>query len=93
MKFYHKCILYTKAFPWFKFTHLREGLPVSLLGFFWIPCRLRGHKDQITQVKFLSKHNILVSSSKDTFVRVWDLDIQHCTQVCVWTLAVPTHFF
>ncbi|KAH9077372.1 WD-repeat-containing protein [Lactarius deliciosus] len=58
--------------------------------------RLRGHRDQITNIRFLSKYPssiaststitttwLLVSSSKDTFVKLWDLSTQHCVQTVV----------
>ncbi|XP_040582090.1 WD repeat-containing protein 3 [Lepeophtheirus salmonis] len=41
--------------------------------------RLKGHKGPVTDLKFLStRPNILVSSSKDTLIKFWDLDIRHC---------------
>lgn len=40
-------------------------------------CRLAGHKGVITQLAFMYEHNIIVSSSKDTFVKFWDLDTEH----------------
>ncbi|CAI5738910.1 unnamed protein product [Hyaloperonospora brassicae] len=61
---------------------------VSQTGLF----RLKGHKDAVTAVAFLTPRT-LVSSSKDTLVKVWDLDTQHCVQTCVghrnevWSLA------
>ncbi|KAF8268249.1 WD-repeat-containing protein [Lactarius quietus] len=58
--------------------------------------RLRGHRDQVTNIRFLSKYPsstastststaswLLVSSSKDTFVKLWDLSTQHCVQTVV----------
>ncbi|KAI0269170.1 WD-repeat-containing protein [Gloeopeniophorella convolvens] len=57
--------------------------------------RLRGHRDQITGLRFLSRYPSttpstststtawLISSSKDTFVKLWDLSTQHCTQTIV----------
>jgi len=57
-------------------------------------CRLRGHRDQVTDVVFVERHKRLVSCSKDTLVRVWDLHTQHCVQTVVghraevWALAV-----
>ena len=45
--------------------------------------RLRGHKGVVTQCRFLRDRNVLVSSSKDTFVKFWDLDIQHCFKTMV----------
>jgi U3 small nucleolar RNA-associated protein 12 len=41
--------------------------------------RLKAHKSPITRVSFMkSRPNILVSSSKDTYVKFWDLSYQHC---------------
>lgn len=43
---------------------------------------------------FLQQGNRLVSSSKDSFVKVWDLDTQHCSQTVVgfrgevWSLDI-----
>ncbi|XP_056016020.1 WD repeat-containing protein 3-like isoform X2 [Ostrea edulis] len=45
--------------------------------------RLKGHKGQITQVVFLKERNVIVSSSKDTFIKFWDLDTQHCFKTLV----------
>ena len=45
--------------------------------------RLSGHKGVITKVAFLHDRNILVSSSKDTFVKFWDLDTTHCFKTLV----------
>ncbi|KAI0254369.1 WD-repeat-containing protein [Lactifluus subvellereus] len=69
--------------------------------------RLRGHRDQITNIRFLSKYpsstpststttssRLLISSSKDTFVKLWDLTTQHCVQTIVahraevWSLGL-----
>ena len=68
--------------------------------------RLRGHRDQITAVHFLSNSNKLPStstasipshlltSSKDTFLKLWDLTTQHCIQTIVahraeiWTMDI-----
>lgn len=44
--------------------------------------RLKGHKDVITQALLLKK-NLLVTSSKDSFVKWWDLDTQHCFKTMV----------
>ena len=46
-------------------------------------CRLRGHKGPITELLLLGSEQFLVSASKDTHVKVWDLRTQHC----VHTLA------
>lgn len=51
-------------------------------------CRLRGHKDQVTDAVFVQSRAgapggggaRLVTCSKDATVRVWDLDTQHCAQ-------------
>ena len=40
--------------------------------------RLKGHKGPVTKCQFLRDRNVLVTSSKDTLVKFWDLDIQHC---------------
>ena len=45
-------------------------------------CRLRGHKDGVTDLSFslVGSTPILISSSKDTLLKVWDLDQQYCAQ-------------
>lgn len=40
-------------------------------------CRLSGHKGVITKLVFMKEHNIIISASKDTFVKFWDLDTEH----------------
>ncbi|EXJ58322.1 hypothetical protein A1O7_05747 [Cladophialophora yegresii CBS 114405] len=58
--------------------------------------RLRGHKDQITSLNFLSAedaqdttdetsttHGFLLSTSKDALIKVWDLSTQHCVETHV----------
>jgi len=57
--------------------------------------RLRGHRDQITNIRFLSSSRdlpstststapgYLLTSGKDTFVKFWDLSTQHCVQTIV----------
>lgn len=40
--------------------------------------RLSGHKGVVTALLFLKQNNILISSSKDTFIKFWDLDTNHC---------------
>ncbi|KAJ2708740.1 beta transducin, partial [Coemansia spiralis] len=71
--------------------------------------RLRGHKDEITGIAFVpaggeaggtaltaSAAGHIVTSSKDTLVKLWDLRVQHCVQTLVthrsevWALAVST---
>lgn len=67
---------------------------------------MRGHRDQITAIRFLQSADnapssstataagLLLTSSKDTFVKLWDLSTQHCIQTVVahrtdvWSLAV-----
>lgn len=61
-------------------------------------CRLRGHKDAVTAVRFLPTGpsdvtgalaaggravRLLASSSKDALVKVWDLALQCCVQTIV----------
>ncbi|KAJ7591170.1 hypothetical protein C8J56DRAFT_1136000 [Mycena floridula] len=67
--------------------------------------RLRGHRDQITAIQFIhpspdlpststSKSSFLLTTSKDTFLKLWDLSTQHCVQTIVahradvWSMAV-----
>ena len=69
-------------------------------------CRLRGHKDQVTDAVFVKSSDPLasntsatngarlVTTSKDSTLRVWDLDTQHCAQTMahfgaeLWSLDV-----
>ena len=55
---------------------------------------MRGHKDQITSIRFLprpllggykstSSSGYLLSSSKDTLLKLWDLSTQHCMETVV----------
>ena len=56
---------------------------------------LRGHRDQITAIQFLTNIDnqpststtaaagLLLSGSKDTFMKLWDLSTQHCIQTIV----------
>jgi U3 small nucleolar RNA-associated protein 12 len=51
---------------------------------------LRGHRDQITGIRFLttsasttSSAGIILTTSKDTFMKLWDLTTQHCIQTIV----------
>jgi U3 small nucleolar RNA-associated protein 12 len=80
------------------FGHLRRLL-TNLL-------RLRGHRDQITAIEFLdisanvpstssaSGSTFVVTASKDSFLKVWDLSTQHCVQTTiahrseVWSLGI-----
>ncbi|KAF9365558.1 hypothetical protein BGX34_009467 [Mortierella sp. NVP85] len=55
--------------------------------------RLRGHKDQVTSVRFISRPSTvdggkstdgyILSSSKDTLIKLWDLSTQHCMETLV----------
>lgn len=67
---------------------------------------MRGHRDQITAIHFVSATEdtpssssdptatMLLTSSKDTFLKLWDLTTQHCIQTVVahrseiWTMDV-----
>ncbi|KAI0638283.1 WD-repeat-containing protein [Trametes polyzona] len=67
--------------------------------------RLRGHRDQITAIRFVrpvaesapststgTAPGYLLTASKDTFLKLWDLQTQHCIQTVVahrsevWTM-------
>lgn len=56
--------------------------------------RSQGHTGSITDLAFIRSSTQLVSASKDTFVRVWDLSTQSCVQTLVghrhevWALSV-----
>ncbi|KAG5644079.1 hypothetical protein DXG03_009169 [Asterophora parasitica] len=67
--------------------------------------RLRGHRDQITAIQFItpaelpststaSASGLLLTTSKDTFLKLWDLSTQHCVQTVVahrseiWTMDI-----
>jgi U3 small nucleolar RNA-associated protein 12 len=57
--------------------------------------RLRGHRDAVTQLHFLGENNQqLLSGSKDTLLKVWDMDQQRCVETIVghraevWDFAV-----
>ncbi|KAG1892575.1 WD-repeat-containing protein [Suillus subluteus] len=56
--------------------------------------RLRGHRNQITTIRFLSepelpststgsRSHMLLTTSKDTFMKLWDTSTQHCVQTIV----------
>ncbi|EPQ59303.1 WD40 repeat-like protein [Gloeophyllum trabeum ATCC 11539] len=58
--------------------------------------RLRGHRDQITAIRFInapsavqpststaSSPGYILTGSKDTFLKLWDLSTQHCIQTLV----------
>lgn len=59
-------------------------------------CRLRGHKDAVTGLGFIYRgtQQLIVSTSKDTLLKVWDVTTQYCIQTIVghrceiWSLAV-----
>ncbi len=57
--------------------------------------RLKGHKGAITRCLFMKgRRNVLVSASRDTLVKFWDLDIHHCFNTVathmteVWDVAL-----
>ncbi|KAI0693786.1 WD40 repeat-like protein [Cytidiella melzeri] len=68
--------------------------------------RLRGHRDQITAIQFVSavssvpststsrNPGFLLTSAKDTLLKLWDISTQHCLQTVVahrsevWSMAV-----
>ncbi|KAJ3723082.1 WD40-repeat-containing domain protein [Lentinula raphanica] len=70
--------------------------------------RFRGHRDQITAIKFIPATGdipststalasmMLLTTSKDTFMKLWDLSTQHCIQTVVahrsdiWAMDVNT---
>jgi U3 small nucleolar RNA-associated protein 12 len=51
----------------------------SEIGLYRIP----GHSGKITDLVFLTKVNKLVSSSADTFIKVWDFRTQECKQTII----------
>jgi len=47
-------------------------------------CRLRGHTNALTQVQFFgAEGKYLLSSSKDGFLKIWNLEIEHCVQTLI----------
>ena len=48
-----------------------------------IYCRLKGHKGPITDIRITPYNNVLISSSKDGVVKLWDLLTQHCFETLV----------
>lgn len=46
-------------------------------------CRLSGHRNAVTKIAFMSQQPVLISGSKDSFVKFWDLDTQHCFKTLV----------
>lgn len=53
--------------------------------------RLRGHNNLISNIEFLNE-NYLVSSSKDSLIKLWDLQAQHCIETEVTHRAEITGF-
>ncbi|OTF70536.1 hypothetical protein BLA29_005248, partial [Euroglyphus maynei] len=46
--------------------------------------RLKGHKGPVNKVEFMRQHPwILISASNDTFIKLWDLETQHCFRTIV----------
>jgi U3 small nucleolar RNA-associated protein 12 len=48
-------------------------------------CRLRGHKDAVTDLVFLERgpFPLILSCSKDTLAKVWEVESKHCVQTLV----------
>jgi U3 small nucleolar RNA-associated protein 12 len=48
-------------------------------------CRLRGHKSRVTSLLFLHQTIVplLISSSKDMLIKLWELDTLHCIQTLI----------
>ena len=46
--------------------------------------RLKGHKGPVNKVEFMQQHSwILISASSDTFIKLWNLETQHCFRTIV----------
>jgi U3 small nucleolar RNA-associated protein 12 len=45
--------------------------------------KLRGHKDAVTDCAFVCGGRKLLTASKDTLIKLWDLDTQHAVATCV----------
>jgi U3 small nucleolar RNA-associated protein 12 len=58
-------------------------------------CRLQGHKDAVTDLRFIEDQDrpMVLTTSKDTLAKLWELDTHHCVQTLVghrselWSLA------
>ena len=46
-------------------------------------CRLKGHKSPITDIHFMEQHPYLLSSAKDSLIKVWDLQNYRCCSTLV----------
>ena len=55
--------------------------------------RLSGHKGPITQVVFMQEQSVLISSSKDTFVKFWDLETGHGFKTLVAHRTEVSNFY
>src|SRR5258706_2788868 len=82
-----------------------DGLSFSHARF-WVGTSLRGHRGQITAIQFVDatpdaaststyhSPGYVLTASKDTFLKLWDLSTQHCIQTIVghrsevWSLAL-----
>ena len=53
--------------------------------------RLRGHNNLISKIEFLTE-NYLITSSKDSLIKLWDLQAQHCIETEVSHRAEVTGF-
>jgi len=55
---------------------------------------LKDHKDMITDIVFIESKKLIVTSSKDALVKMWDSETQHCVQTLighqseVWSMDV-----
>lgn len=56
-------------------------------------CRLSGHRNAITKIAFMSQQPVLISGSKDSFVKFWDLDTQHCFKTLVGHQTEVSFYF
>lgn len=46
-------------------------------------CRFKGHKSPVTDCHFMQQHPYLVTCSKDSLVKVWDLQTLRCCSTLV----------
>lgn len=66
--------IYHKIFFEFQDTEVILWDVVSETGI----ARFSGHKGDVTSVLFINGKNCVISSSKDTFVKFWDIETKHC---------------
>jgi WD40 repeat protein len=77
-----------------RLVYIGESLKIWPFAMLIFP-RLRGHRDQVTNIRFFpstgdlpststaTAPGYLLTSGKDTFVKFWDLSTQHCVQTIV----------